>query len=171
MMPGAVRSASENSGNSIRPSDSGFENYLLQQNAEALASTSPAQPGNTGNDLQNPAADSLFPPTNPDSTVRLAADTESTPAPDTGSESVIKPGSPQNRFVGAGIVQRAPGQTAAWILMTPSGKVLADLKPASNLPLDQFLGRQVGVQGSRWSQKDRRDIIEVTALEPVRLRE
>jgi hypothetical protein len=53
--------------------------------------------------------------------------------------------------------------------MTPSGKVLADLKPSPRIAMDQFLGRQVGVQGSRWSQKDRRDVIEVTAVEPVRL--
>ncbi|MEY3457031.1 MAG: hypothetical protein RL215_188, partial [Planctomycetota bacterium] len=153
MMPSAVRSASPNADNILQPPDSGFENFLRQQNTEALASISAAQQSGTGNQLQNPAADSLFPPTNPDNTVRLAADTESTPAPATGSETVIKPGSPQNRFVGAGIVQHAPGQTNGWILMTPSGKVLADLKPAPNLPLDQYLGRQVGVQGSRWSQK------------------
>jgi hypothetical protein len=84
---------------------------------------------------------------------------------------VIRPGSPENRFVGAGIVQRAPGTAATWVLAAPSGKILADLKVSGRLPLEQFEGRQVGVQGSRWSQKERRDIIEVTAVEPVRLQQ
>jgi hypothetical protein len=35
---------------------------------------------------------------------------------------------------------------------------------------ENHLGQQVGVQGSRWSEKEKRDIIEVNALERVRLR-
>ncbi|MGV2338339.1 MAG UNVERIFIED_CONTAM: hypothetical protein LVR18_31200 [Planctomycetaceae bacterium] len=86
-----------------------------------------------------------------------------------GGPKIIRPGSPENRFVGAGIVQRAPGQAASWILMSPSGQALADLKTSGRISLDQFVGSQVGVQGSRWSQKDRRDVIDVTGVEYVRL--
>jgi hypothetical protein len=86
---------------------------------------------------------------------------------------VITPGSPQNRFVGAGIVQKVgdsePG--AGYVLMAPSGKILADLKPTGNVRLEDFVGQQVGVQGSRWSEKEKRDIIEVSALESVRIRQ
>ncbi len=85
------------------------------------------------------------------------------------SAASISPGSPQNRFVGAGIVQKAEGE--GYVLMTPSGKILADLKPMGNVQLQAFVGQQVGVQGNRWSEKEKRDIIEVTALETVRIRQ
>ena len=91
-------------------------------------------------------------------------------APAAPADGVIKPGSPENRFVGAGILQRAPGQANAFVLMTNSGRVLADLKPTAGVRLENYLGQQVGVQGSRWSEKEKRDIIEVNALERVRLR-
>ena len=55
--------------------------------------------------------------------------------------------------------------------MAPSGKILADLKPTGNVRLEDFVGQQVGVQGSRWSEKEKRDIIEVSALESVRIRQ
>lgn len=87
---------------------------------------------------------------------------------------VITPGSPQNRFVGAGIVQKVGEGEAggsAYVLMAPSGKILADLKPTGNVRLEDFVGQQVGVQGSRWSEKEKRDIIEVSALESVRIRQ
>ena len=83
---------------------------------------------------------------------------------------VIAPGSAQNRFVGAGIVQKAT-EGNAYVLMAPSGKILADLKPIGNVSLEEFVGQQVGVQGSRWSEKEKRDIIEVSALEAVRIRQ
>jgi hypothetical protein len=177
MMPGTIRSASQNTPGTSPTIDSEFENYLQQQNSQAYAAATQPQPRNADSELQNPAADSVFPPAADDDTIRLTADSASSPvrpatapaASTPGAPQIIKPGSPENRFVGAGIVQRAAGQAAAWVLMTPSGKVLADLKPSPRVAMDQFLGRQVGVQGSRWSQKDRRDVIEVTAVEPVRL--
>lgn len=183
MMPGTIRSASQNSAVVSPAIDSEFENYLQQQNSQAFAAAtqSPLQPQSSSGELQDPAVDSTFPPASDEATIRLTADSEPSPvrpatstttAPATSSPDapqIIKPGSPENRFVGAGVVQCAAGQAAAWVLMTPSGKVLADLKPSPRVAMDQFLGRQVGVQGSRWSQKDRRDIIEVTAVEPVRL--
>ena len=179
MMQGNIRSASQSPTLTTPPVDSEFENYLQQQNSQAFAAAPQLQTDSqsTSSQLQNPAADSLFPPATDDDTVRLSADSAPSPirsatATTSGSATsaqVIKPGSPENRFVGAGVVQRANGQAAGWVLMSPSGKVLADLKPSPRIPLDQFLGKQVGVQGSRWSQKDRRDVIEVTALESVRL--
>lgn len=93
--------------------------------------------------------------------------------PATASTGVITPGSPQNRFVGAGIVQKSgDGEAGAgYVLMAPSGKILADLKPTGNVRLEDFVGQQVGVQGSRWSEKEKRDIIEVSACESVRIRQ
>ena len=94
--------------------------------------------------------------------------------PATASTGVITPGSPQNRFVGAGIVQKVGEGEAGgsgYVLMAPSGKILADLKPTGNVRLEDFVGQQVGVQGSRWSEKEKRDIIEVSALESVRIRQ
>lgn len=85
-------------------------------------------------------------------------------------ESVIRPGSPQNKYVGAGVIQRAPGSATGWVLASPAGKLLADLKPAGGVQLERFAGRDVGVLGMRWSQKDQRDVIEVRGLEPVQLK-
>ena len=89
------------------------------------------------------------------------------------SQSVIKPGSPQNRFIGAGILQRAadPAQGSGYVLMSPAGKVLADLKASGSVSLDSYVGQQVGVQGTRFSEQEKRDVIEVSALEPVQLRQ
>ena len=89
------------------------------------------------------------------------------------SPSVIRPGSPQNRFIGAGILQRAadPAHGSGYVLMSPAGKILADLKTTGSVSLDSYVGQQVGVQGTRFSEKEKRDVIEVSALEPVQLRQ
>jgi hypothetical protein len=89
------------------------------------------------------------------------------------SQSLLTPGSPQNRFIGAGIVQRADdsSQGSGYVLMSPGGKVLADLKASGNVSLDAYLGQQVGVQGTRFSEQEKRDVIEVSALEQVQLRQ
>lgn len=93
------------------------------------------------------------------------------PAAETGSsDNVIRPGSPQNKYVGAGVIQRAQGVAGGWVLASPSGRLLADLKPAAGVQLERFAGREVGVLGMRWSQKEQRDVIEVRGLEPVQLR-
>lgn len=88
------------------------------------------------------------------------------------SQNVIKPGSPQNRFIGAGIVQRLEdaSQGSGFVLMSPTGKVLADLKTTGGVSLDSYIGKQVGVQGTRYSEQEKRDVIEVSALEQVQLR-
>jgi hypothetical protein len=100
---------------------------------------------------------------------------EAMPITEPGQASnVILPGSPQNQYIGAGIIQKvaeaSPG-TSGYVLAAPSGKILADLKPTRNINLDAFVGQQVGVQGSRWSEKEKRDVIEVSNLETVRLRQ
>jgi len=88
------------------------------------------------------------------------------------SPNVIKPGSPQNRFIGAGIVRRVddPSQGSGYVLMSPTGKVLADLKTTGGVSLDSYIGQQVGVQGTRYSEQEKRDVIEVSGLEQVQLR-
>jgi hypothetical protein len=92
--------------------------------------------------------------------------------PQAPAGNVIQPGSPQNQYIGAGIVQRSgDGADAGYVLMAPSGKILADLTPTGNVQLERFVGQQVGVQGERWSEQEKRDVIKVSALEPVRLRQ
>lgn len=103
----------------------------------------------------------------------VATDGASGSVATTESPSVLTPGSPQNQYIGAGIVQKVASgdEGSGYVLVTPSGRILADLKPTGNIRLDEFVGQQVGVQGSRWSEKEKRDIIEVSAMEPVRLRQ
>lgn len=84
---------------------------------------------------------------------------------------VLAPGSPQNQYIGAGIVQRADDAGQGFVLASPSGKVLAELKSTGSVKLDNFVGQQVGVLGSRWSEQNKRDIIEVSGLEAVRIRQ
>ncbi|HQX53587.1 MAG TPA: SH3 domain-containing protein [Planctomycetaceae bacterium] len=96
-----------------------------------------------------------------------------TPPQRNGSDeqTVLIPNSPQNPYVGAGIVQRASGaQGSGYILASPSGKVLAELKPKGNVSLDAWVGQQVGVQGTRFSEEEKNDVIEVSALARVQLR-
>ena len=121
-------------------------------------------------DVSNIAANAQPVPAVTSMTPESLPTSENPPAAQAG---VITPGSPQNRFVGAGIVQKAEnGEAGAgYVLMAPSGKILADLKPTGNVRLEDFVGQQVGVQGSRWSEKEKRDIIEVSALESVRIRQ
>lgn len=178
MMPGAVRTAAASTTAEPDANTVAFANYLQQHRQQ------PSVLQDAGNEMRNPEADSFFPPPTEETVTRLSADSSSaltddsasaasskttTAATAEGGPKIIRPGSPENRFVGAGIVQRAPGQTASWVLVSPSGQVLADLKTSGRTSLDQFVGSQVGVQGSRWSQKDRRDVIDVTSVEYVRL--
>lgn len=179
MMPGAVRSVEPVSGRQPDATVVAFENYLQQQGQSVGVEETVVQAAGEG--MRNPEADSFFPPAADEAFTRLTADSDVSGAggsggvaataatPSAAGLKVIRPGSPENRFVGAGIVQRSSGAVPAWVLMAPSGQILADLKTSGRLRLEQFAGQQVGVQGSRWSQKDRRDIIEVTAVEPVRL--
>lgn len=101
-----------------------------------------------------------------------AAGNETNGAGAASSSTVITPGSPQNRFIGAGIVQRNEDSAAGsgYVLLSPTGKVLAELKTTGSVSLETYIGQQVGIQGTRYSEKEKRDTIEVSALEHVQLR-
>lgn len=143
-----------------------FEAYLNRETmnvaqAEGATSPSPLAP------IPDIASMSAAPVTTADASQPTPG---TTTAPAGNDPGVMTPGSPNNRFIGAGIVQRAPGAGNAYVLMTPSGRILADLKATGNVQLERYIGQQVGVQGSRWSEKEKRDMIEVSGLEPVRIR-
>lgn len=79
----------------------------------------------------------------------------------------------QPRFDGAGIVQRsALNRKGAppYVLLALNGRVLAYLVPAPGVSLEPWVGRSVGVNGSRIPHPDlKADLITVTRLAPVRL--
>lgn len=80
--------------------------------------------------------------------------------------SVIRPNS---RYVGAGIVQQLP--KGGYVLTGPSGRHLARIKGSEAVDLDEFVGKQVGLYGERSFRDDLgSDFIEVSGLEPVRIR-
>lgn len=85
--------------------------------------------------------------------------------------SVLQPGSPWNPFVGAGILLPAEGANGGFVLSDARGNVLAELRAANAAELSEYTGQQVGVMGTRWSQEDRRDIIDVSGVRRVRLAE
>ncbi|MCA9050994.1 MAG: hypothetical protein KDA89_19795 [Planctomycetaceae bacterium] len=81
---------------------------------------------------------------------------------------------PNSRFIGAGIVRRtAPGESGDYLLTTASGRVLAKLKPESaDVNFEQHVGQSVGLQGTRWFDETAgHDVIEVSGVEPVRLKQ
>ena len=151
------------------PATASVEQFMAPDPNNTLPPETPETPARFASQSAS-AEERAFEPSavTPPTTTAPAASTAPTPA--STPSGVIKPGSPENRFVGAGILQRAPGQANAFVLMNSSGRVLADLKPTAGVQLESHLGQQIGVQGSRWSEKDKRDIIEVNALERVRLR-
>ena len=78
----------------------------------------------------------------------------------------IQPGS---RYIGAGIVQRLP--EGGYVLATAAGKKLAQIEGTESVALEEFVGKQVGLHGKRWFRDDiGSDFIEVSGLEPVRIR-
>ncbi len=80
---------------------------------------------------------------------------------------------PRNRYVGAGIVQRATSgkPDAPFLLMTPAGRILAYLKPDKGVNLEPYVGQAVGLHGSRWFEEEiQSDYIEVNGLEVVRIK-
>ena len=75
-------------------------------------------------------------------------------------------------FVGAGIVQvsNAPGRPQ-FVLVSRQGQLLSYIVPAANIDLRQFVGRSVGLLGTRMPRPDlQADLIEVRGMLPVRLR-
>ena len=78
-------------------------------------------------------------------------------------------------LVGAGLIQkvraRVPGGPS-YVLVAPDGRTLAYLRPSAGVNLDVHVGRQRGLAGTR--RKDAAlggDVIDVTAVVPVRLEE
>jgi hypothetical protein len=79
----------------------------------------------------------------------------------------------QPRFDGAGVVQRStlnrPG-APRYVLLAPNGKVLAYLVAVPGLNLEPWVGRSVGLKGSRVAHPElKSDLLTVTAVTPVRL--
>ena len=58
---------------------------------------------------------------------------------------------------------------SGYVLMSPTGKILAELKTTGGVSLESYIGQQVGIQGTRYSEKEKRDVIDVSALEHVQL--
>ncbi len=79
----------------------------------------------------------------------------------------------RNRYVGAGVIQRSAtaASSGPYILTTPSGKILAQLRAQGEVDLGQYVGQQVGLHGTRsFKEELKGDLIEVSSLEPVRIR-
>lgn len=77
------------------------------------------------------------------------------------------------QFDGAGVIRRVVARTPNMpqhALVAPNGRILAYLQPVPGLPLDQYVGRPMGVYGNRSHRQDlRNDFIVVRAMMPVRL--
>lgn len=80
---------------------------------------------------------------------------------------------PNSRYIGAGFLQRSAGDSeSAYLLTSPTGKVLAHLKADDSVDLEKYVGRSVGLRGSRWFDPEiKGDYIEVSELEEVRIRQ
>ncbi|MEQ9408032.1 MAG: hypothetical protein RIK87_09915 [Fuerstiella sp.] len=77
-----------------------------------------------------------------------------------------------SRYIGAGYLQRGVGEDEAdYVLMSPSGKILAHVVPDKGVDLESHVGKSVGLQGARYFDESiRTDRIEVSGLELVRIR-
>jgi hypothetical protein len=86
-----------------------------------------------------------------------------------GPLSIPTPGiRPNSRYIGAGIIQRLP--EGGYVLTSPSGQKLAQVKGNESVDLEEFVGKQVGLHGQRWYREDiGSDFIEATGLEPVKI--
>ena len=78
-----------------------------------------------------------------------------------------------SKYIGAGFLQRSVGDSkTAYLLTSPSGRVLAHLKADESVDLESYVGRSVGLKGSRWfDDQIKSDYIEVSELEEVRIRQ
>jgi hypothetical protein len=79
----------------------------------------------------------------------------------------------QPRFDGAGILQRSPVQRPGaprYVLIAPGGKLLAYVVAAPGMNIEPWVGRPVGLTGSRVRHPDlKTDLITVIRVTPVRL--
>jgi hypothetical protein len=88
-------------------------------------------------------------------------------------EKVLSPESARSRYVGAGIIAQSADDSieSAYVLKSTAGQVLAHLKPNEDVDLESYVGKSVGLHGSRWFKDDiQSDYIEVSGLEQVQLR-
>lgn len=77
---------------------------------------------------------------------------------------------PGGRYIGAGVVQQLPD--GDYVLISSSGEKLAQIKGNDSVVLENFIGKPVGLHGKRWYREDLgSDFIEVSGLEPVRIRQ
>jgi hypothetical protein len=78
------------------------------------------------------------------------------------------------KYAGAGIVQRSATtfrSAPRYVLLAPSGRILAYLQAEDGVNLDQAIGRAMGITGSRSYRADlQTDFIRVRNLTPIRLR-
>lgn len=168
-----------------REAPGGFPQYMQPGKSESSGTTS-AVSTNPGERSVFVEAQQMLPP----GTSAVFADQSATPVSETRFDgnvipasaveatgdvsqseaaSMLQPGSPQNPFVGAGMLLPADGGADGFVLADGEGNILAELRPAAGVDLQSFAGNPVGVMGTRWSQEDRRDIIEVSGLKAVRL--
>lgn len=124
------------------------------------------------------SAGAVFPPAAFDLTVPAETEFEGTiasvsqsssPELQTGTPDLKIP--PRSRYVGAGFVTLdSSGDGDAFVLTSPNGRVLAHLV-SDSVDLKQQLGQSVGLHGKRYfDPKLNRDRIEVSGVEPVRLK-
>ena len=88
------------------------------------------------------------------------------------SGSTSPPGTlqPDSRYIGAGIIQKLP--EGGYVLTSSTGHKLAKLEGNDSVMLEAFVGKPVGLHGKRWYRDDiGSDFIEVTGMEPVRIRQ
>lgn len=80
---------------------------------------------------------------------------------------------PQRPLDGAGIVQRSATtfpSAPQHVLLAPNGRILSYLRPIAGVNLDEHIGQERGIYGSRrYDQSLRADLIDVQGLIPVRL--
>jgi hypothetical protein len=84
---------------------------------------------------------------------------------------VRPPGSPP--LDGAGVIQRAAATSPngpQHVLLAPNGRILAYLQADRGVNLDAFVGRPMGIMGSRAYRPElQADVIVVRGMIPVRL--
>jgi hypothetical protein len=114
-----------------------------------------------GGSPQNAVPQGGFPPNG------ISAGTPQLAAP----RQIRPPGSPP--LDGAGIVQRAATTSPngpRHVLLAPNGRILAYLQADRGVNLDAFVGRSMGIMGTRAYQADlQTDLIVVHGMVPVRL--
>lgn len=91
----------------------------------------------------------------------------------TQADITTPPISAASRYVGAGLVQRSsiPKDGSEFVLVSPTGKILAHLSSDGNVNLEEYVGKAVGLHGKRsYNTEIKSDTIEVSGLEPVRIR-